>query len=142
MRSIIVSALVLASAANAADFTLEMESGEASRDASSSTTTFVVKGTELTISYESSGRNSDIELAPEKKTVQLKEPAKVDAALVAIRKTPEDKKKSVLKDTQYQHGCLIEGKKKYCTTIPSADGTNLRMTALKVLQDLLYASTF
>lgn len=119
-----------------------METGEASRDSSSSTTTFTVTGTELTVSYASRGRNADPELAPEKKIVPLKEPAKVEAALAAVRKSPENKKKVVLKDTQYQRGCLIEGSKKYCTTIASTDGTNARLTALKVLQDLLYASTF
>ncbi|MBL8913941.1 MAG: hypothetical protein JNM17_24775 [Archangium sp.] len=142
MRSLFVAVLLVASLTHAADFVLEMESGEASRDASSSTTTFTVKGTELTISFASEGRNADKELDPEKKTVTLKDPAKVDAALNAIRKSPENKKKVVLKDTRYQRGCLIEGKTKYCTTIPSADGTNARLTALKSLESLLEASTF
>jgi hypothetical protein len=133
--------ICVASLAHAGDFVLEMESGEASRDAQSSTTTFTVKGTDVTISYASSGRSAEPELAPEKKTVAIKDPAKVDAALTAIRKSPEGKK-VVLKDTQYQRGCLIEGKKKYCTSVASRDGTNARLTALKVLQDLLYASTF
>lgn len=142
MRLLFAALLLVATLTHASDFVLEMEAGEASRDASSSTTTFTVKGTELTVSYASEGRNADPELAPEKKTVTLKDPAKVDAALAAIRKSPENKKKVVLKDTRYQRGCLIEGKTKFCTTIPSADGTNARLTALKTLEGLLEASMF
>jgi hypothetical protein len=144
MRTLCAALISLASLAHAADFVLEMESGEASRDASSSTTTFTVQGNELTIKTESDGRNAGlmIDQATPAKTVKLKDEAKVSAALAAIRKTPEDKKKIVLQDTQYQRGCLIEGSKKLCTTVPSRDGTNPRLTALKALQDLLYASTF
>jgi hypothetical protein len=120
----------------AADFTLESESGEASRDASSAKSTYVVVGDQVTMTTKHSGRLPFPEDDNPPKVVKLSNVKELDAALAAIRATKEDKKPVKLIDTRYRTGCLIEGKKKLCSTV-RGDDTTPRLEAIAKLEQLL-----
>ena len=120
----------------AADFTLESASGEASRDSSSAKSTYVVSGDQVTYSTKHSGRYPFPEDDNPPKVAKLSNVKEIDAALAAIRATREDKKPAKLVDTRYRTGCLIEGKKKLCSTV-AGEGTTPRLDAIGKLEQLL-----
>jgi hypothetical protein len=131
--------MLIAVPAFAADFTLESESGEMSRDASHSKSTYLVAGTSMTVTTESRGRNTNPggEADPAPKTVTLSNPQEVATALAAIRATANDKKSPRMIDTRYRTACLIEGKVKRCSTV--TEGTSARLEAIGKLEQLLLA---
>ena len=135
MRMTLLCALI-AFPVFAAEFTLESDSGEASRDSSSAKATFVVSGDTVTYSTKHSGRLPFPEDDDPPKVVKLSNVKEIDAALAAIRATKDDKKPVKLVDTRYRTGCLIEGKKKLCSTV-KGDGTTPRLDAIGKLEQLL-----
>ena len=120
----------------AADFTLESASGEASRDSSSARSTYVVTADSVTRTVKHSGRLPFPEDDDPPKTVKLSNAKEIDAALAAVRATKEDKKPARLVDTRYRTGCLIEWKKKLCSTV-AGEGATPRLDAIGKLEQLL-----
>jgi hypothetical protein len=120
----------------AADFTLESASGEASRDSSSAKSTYVVTGDTVTRTVKHSGRYPFPEDDDPPKVVKLSNLKESDAALAAIRATKDDKKPVKLVDTRYRTGCLVEGQKKYCSTVRGDDKTP-RLEAIEKLEQLI-----
>ena len=133
MRSLLLT-VFLATPALAADFTLELTEGEASRDASHSTRRYEVKGTAVTFTTQSGGRNAMKE-DDVSKTGTVKDPVALEAALAVVRKSPNDAKPLKLQDTRYVTGCLTEGKKQYCSTV--REGSSKRLDALEAVAALL-----
>ena len=123
----------------ASDFTLESVEGEASRDSSSSKSTYVVAGDQVTLTTQSRGhgRNPGGEEPPPPKTAKLTNTPELDAALTAIRATKDDTKSPALINTRYWRACLIEGKMERCSTV--TQGTSARLDALQKLEQLLLA---
>lgn len=130
MRLLLLT-LLLATPVLAADFALALTEGEASRDASSSTRKWVVKGTEVTFVTEAHGRQAMVKEDEVAKPTTVKDPAALEAALAVVRKTVDDAKPVKLQDTRYVRGCLIEGKKQYCSTV--LEGSSKRLDALNAL---------
>ena len=87
--------------------------------------------TEVTFVTEAHGRQTMMKEDGVAKPTTVKDPAALEAALAVVRKTVDDAKPVKLQDTRYVRGCLVEGKKQYCSTV--LEGSSKRLDALNAL---------